>query len=121
MCLDNLLDEGSHVGVLFLVCAGHLVTADVPFAQVEGNVDGLANLVVVHVANDIGIVETGSVSHQRGVLAEEVKDTDVLLRVVDVLEAGSDSWNTRVSPCFSDPLSLDPSFSLSLYLCQSVN
>lgn len=39
------------------------VPADIPFSEIEGNVKGLADSSIVHVVDDISIIQAGSSRH----------------------------------------------------------
>lgn len=59
--LNDLLDERSHVSVLLLIGGRDLVTADIPLSEVERDVNGLADLRIIHVREHLSVVEARNV------------------------------------------------------------
>ena len=69
-----------------------ILPANIPFGQIEGNIDGLADFGVIHVTNNIGIIKARGISHQGGIFTEEIKNALVfLLWIVNLSETRGDS------------------------------
>ena len=69
-----------------------ILPANIPFGQIEGNIDGLADFGVIHVTNNIGIIKARGISHQGSIFTEEIGNALVLLLgIVNLTETGSNS------------------------------
>lgn len=67
--VQNLFDERSHVAVLLLVWSRNLVRADVPFWQIFWDMQCFADILFVHVRNNVCVIQTrdwSSISMWRG-------------------------------------------------------